>query len=178
MAGKTRLPPRPVMITFDDNNAEQYAEAAPLLEKYGYRGAFFIMTVTIGKRYYMSAPELRDLEARGHVIGGHTWDHRDMAILEPEELQKQLDDSESDLQDALGHKPLFVSYPYGGYTQAVVAELQKRGYHGAFRLDNADDPPVDPPFMIPRAIIPGAWTLDEFAARVREMEVPPTPVAP
>jgi peptidoglycan/xylan/chitin deacetylase (PgdA/CDA1 family) len=170
MHGKATLPPHPVMLTFDDNNAEQYLDAAPLLEKYGYRGAFFIMTVTIGKRYYMKADQLQDLEKRGHTLGGHTWDHRNIALLTMPEFERQLDLSEADFVEAVGHKPTFMSYPFGPYTPDDVTELQSRGYHGGFRLRDADDPPVDPAFMIPRQIIPGAWTMDEFAASVHSME--------
>ena len=177
MAGRATLPPNPVMFTFDDNNGEQYSDAAPLLEQYGYRGAFFVMTVTIGKRYYMSAKQLRDLERRGHVIGGHTWDHRDVAILSPAELQKQLDMSEADLSEVLGHKPQFMSYPFGAYSEDVVTELQQRGYVGAFRLRDPNDPQVAPQFMIHRQIIPGMWSIREFAETVHSMEpeLEPTP---
>jgi len=170
IAGRATLPPHPVMFTFDDNNGEQYTDAAPLLEQYGYHGAFFIMTVTIGKRYFMKADQLRDLERRGHVIGGHTWDHRNMAILTPKELQFQLDQSEQELNDVLGHKPQFLSYPFGVYTEDVAAEVAKRGYHGAFRLRDPHDPQVAPPFMIHRQIIPGVWSIEDFADTVHSME--------
>ncbi|HET7081172.1 MAG TPA: polysaccharide deacetylase family protein [Chloroflexia bacterium] len=168
--GRATLPAHPVLITFDDDNSEQYTEAAPLLEKYGYRGAFFIDTVTIGKRYFMTADQLRDLEHRGHTIGTHTWDHRDLAILTMDEVKEQLDRSESDIEAVLGHKPLFMSYPFGAYNPEIVAELKARGYHGAFRLRASDDPVVDPAFMIHRQIIAGVWSVKDFANNVHWME--------
>ena len=164
------LPAHPVMITFDDDNSEQYTDAAPLLEKYGYRGAFFIDTVTIGKRYFMTADQLKDLERRGHTLGTHTWDHRDLAILTMDEVKDQLNRSESDLEEVLGHKPLFMSYPFGAYNAEIVAELEARGYHGAFRLRDHADPVVDPAFMIHRQIIPGVWSMKDFANNVHWME--------
>src|SRR5687768_14257137 len=42
------LPRRPVMITFDDSRVEHFSIAAPILEAVGFRGVFFIMTITIG----------------------------------------------------------------------------------------------------------------------------------
>jgi peptidoglycan/xylan/chitin deacetylase (PgdA/CDA1 family) len=168
--GRATLPAHPVMITFDDDNSEQYTEAAPLLEKYGYRAAFFIDTVTIGKRFFMTADQLKDLERRGHTIGTHTWDHRNLAILTMEEVKEQLDRSESDMEDVLGHKPLFMSYPFGAYNEDIVTELQARGYHGAFRLRGPDDPVVDPAFMIRRQIIAGVWSMKDFASNVHWME--------
>ena len=44
------LPAQPVMITFDDSRIEHTEIAAPVMEKYGFRGVFFIMTITYNKK--------------------------------------------------------------------------------------------------------------------------------
>jgi hypothetical protein len=45
-----KLPSKPIMLTFDDGDLDQYETAVPILEKHGFKGAFFIMTVAIGRR--------------------------------------------------------------------------------------------------------------------------------
>ena len=55
------LSEKPVMITFDDSRAEHSVIAAPTLEKYGFRGVFFIMTITYNKKNYMTTDQIAQL---------------------------------------------------------------------------------------------------------------------
>src|SRR6187431_190747 len=48
------LPDKPVMITFDDTDKEQYSIGATEMNKYGFKGVFFIMTISINRPRYMS----------------------------------------------------------------------------------------------------------------------------
>ena len=45
----TALPSKPIMLTFDDTDKDQFDIARPEMKKYGFKGVFFIMTVSIGK---------------------------------------------------------------------------------------------------------------------------------
>lgn len=172
-AGRSHLPAHAVLFTFDDNNQEQYTLAAPILERAGYRGAFFVDTVTIGKRHFMTAAELQDLVARGHVVGSHTWSHRNLAILTPEEVDQQLAQANADLTKVLGAPPQFLSYPYGVYSAEVAAQVAAHGYLAAFRLHDPHDPPVAPAFMLPRQIVNGRWKLPAFIRNIAIMTTPP-----
>ncbi|WP_170124332.1 polysaccharide deacetylase family protein [Breznakibacter xylanolyticus] len=69
------LPSKPVMLTFDDSRVAHYTIAAPILEQYGFRGVFFIMTITCDKPNYLSKSQITQLAQRGHIIGLHSWDH-------------------------------------------------------------------------------------------------------
>ena len=42
------LPSKPIMLTFDDTDGDQWDVARPTLKKYGFKGVFFIMTVSLG----------------------------------------------------------------------------------------------------------------------------------
>ncbi len=88
-SGKT-LPSRSVMITFDDSHEEHFSTAAPILEHFGYRGVFFIMTVPIGKHSYLTATEIKALSDRGHVIADHTWDHTNLKNIHENEWDLQI----------------------------------------------------------------------------------------
>lgn len=44
VAGKTRLPPRAIVITFDDGYLDNWVFAFPILKKYGMKGTVFVST--------------------------------------------------------------------------------------------------------------------------------------
>ncbi|WP_395626574.1 polysaccharide deacetylase family protein, partial [Daejeonella sp.] len=73
-----KLPKKPIMLTFDDTKLDQYTAAIPEMNKYGFKGVFFIMTVSIGKANYMSKAQIKELSDAGHVIGSHTYDHQNV----------------------------------------------------------------------------------------------------
>src|SRR6476619_5093039 len=74
----TPLPSKPVMITFDDTDEEQYTIGNSELSKYGFKGVYFIMTISIGKPRYMTKEQIKDLSDKGNTIACHTWDHHNV----------------------------------------------------------------------------------------------------
>src|ERR1700761_1874549 len=72
----TPLPSKPIMLTFDDTDKDQWDIARPEMKKYGFKGVFFIMTVSIGKvKHYMNAEQIKQLSDEGNAIESHTWNH-------------------------------------------------------------------------------------------------------
>src|SRR5690606_8996950 len=66
------LPSKPIMITFDDTDLDQFTVAAPEMDKYGFKAVYFIMTVSIGKMgktKYMNSEQIKQLSDAGNVIG-------------------------------------------------------------------------------------------------------------
>jgi len=53
------LPPKPIMPTFDDTDLDQYTIAAPEMEKYGFKGVFFVMAVPLGRPHYMIRAQVK-----------------------------------------------------------------------------------------------------------------------
>src|ERR1700753_3946132 len=43
------LPSKPIMLTFDDTDEDQYTVLFPELKKYNFKAVFFIMTVSLGR---------------------------------------------------------------------------------------------------------------------------------
>jgi hypothetical protein len=41
------LPEKPFMITFDDTDEEQFSVAKPEMDKYGFKGVYFLMTISL-----------------------------------------------------------------------------------------------------------------------------------
>lgn len=157
------LPPKPIMLSFDDSDTNQWTYARPLLDKYGFKGVFFIMTVTIDKENYMTADQLKQLDKEGHDIEPHTWDHHMVTEYTTDaDWQQQLVEPKKTLEDLLGHPTPFFAYPFGSYNVEATQKLEAFGYKGAFRLREVMDDTVKPQYALKRYIANSYWTMDQF----------------
>jgi peptidoglycan/xylan/chitin deacetylase (PgdA/CDA1 family) len=117
---------KPVMISFDDSRIEHTEIAARVMEKYGFRGVFFIMTITYNKKNYMSTDQIHRLSEAGHTIGLHSWDHA-MATkyLEETDWQKQVIEPKKKLEAIVGKPVEYWAYPNGVYNHQAAEQLSK-----------------------------------------------------
>jgi Predicted xylanase/chitin deacetylase len=120
------LPAKPVMITFDDSREEHSAIAAPTLEKYGFRGVFFIMTITYDKKNYMTKEQIAQLAKSGHTVGLHTWDHTMVTKFKTEEdWQKEIAQPKEKLEKITGKPVEYIAYPNGVYNHESAEKMSK-----------------------------------------------------
>jgi peptidoglycan/xylan/chitin deacetylase (PgdA/CDA1 family) len=125
--------PSPLLITFDDGLLGTYQHGAPELERLGWRGHFFITTDWINRSGFMSGDQIRDLHARGHVIGSHTCSHpRRMAKLSRHQLLREWRDSCQTLSDLLGVRIETASVANGYCSRAVTQAAALAGIRVLF----------------------------------------------
>jgi peptidoglycan/xylan/chitin deacetylase (PgdA/CDA1 family) len=151
------LPPKPVMITFDDTDGEQYSIGAAEMQKFGFRGVFFIMTVAINRPNYMTKEQIRNLSDSGHVIAAHTWDHHMVTKYAGTDWDIQLSKPTKQLEAITGKPVKYFAYPFGLWNKAAIPELKSRGYQLAFILSTKRDS-TEPLHTIRRMIVPGTWS--------------------
>ena len=77
-----KLPPKPVVITFDDGYVDAIKDVLPVLQPMGWPATFFIITSRIGERAFLDATQLRRLSGAGMDIGSHTVDHLELTSLD------------------------------------------------------------------------------------------------
>ncbi len=112
----------PVAITVDDGGLSYFTSVAGLLEEHGWRGHCFVTTAWIGRRGFLDKSQLRELHARGHVIGSHSVSHpARFSACSRAEMLKEWQGSTQTLQDILGSPVQCASVP-GGYYSREVAE--------------------------------------------------------
>lgn len=152
-----KLPEKPIIISFDDTDLDQFTVAAPELKKYGFKGVFFIMTVSIGRPRYMSKTQIKTLSDEGHVIASHTWNHKNFTQFTDEDWAIQIDKPTKTLETITGKRVEYFAYPYGVWKPETLHKLKEHGFKAAFILSTKRDE-TNPLFTIRRIIDPGTYT--------------------
>jgi len=158
LAYGTPLPSKPVMLTFDDTDLNQFTIAFPEMKKYNFKAVFFIMTVSIGRPNYMNKDQIKQLSDAGNIIGSHTWDHHNVKQYQGKDWEIQIDRPTRQLEALTGKPIRYFAYPFGLWNQQAIPELKKRNFVAAFQLITKRDE-QDPLYTIRRMIVPGYWSL-------------------
>ena len=164
-SGKS-IPPKSILLTFDDTDEEQFTVGKSEMDKYGFKGVFFIMTVSLGRPNYMTREQVKQLSDEGHFIGSHTWDHKSVKKYIETDWPVQIDKPTKLLQNITGKPIYYFAYPFGLWDSAAISGLQQRGMRAAFQL-SANRDPKNPLFTIRRIIVPGYWSTRTFGKRIK-----------
>jgi peptidoglycan/xylan/chitin deacetylase (PgdA/CDA1 family) len=150
------LPPKPFLLTFDDGNADQWENSIEVLDEYNFKALFFIMTVTVGKKNYLSEEQIRLLSQWEHYIGCHTWDHQSVNSLKTKDLHWQLERPKFYLEGLIGLPVTTFAYPYGQWNEKIMPDLKKYGIKLAFQLTDQSSHRF-PLYSIRRLMVSGKW---------------------
>lgn len=152
-----KIPSKPVMLTFDDTDEEQFSIGETEMQKYGFKGVYFIMTISINRPRYMSTQQLKQLADDGNVVEAHTWDHHMVTKYKGADWDTQLVKPTKKIESITGKAVKYFAYPFGLWNEAAIPELKSRGYKMAFILSTKRDS-SEPLYTIRRMIVPGQWS--------------------
>ena len=161
LMGAAPLPDKPVLITFDDGDSNQWTNAVPELQKHHFTATFFIMTVTLDKPNYLSSDQVKALDRMGMTIGAHTWDHHRVTRYTDADWDAQIADPTAQLAQVTGHPIKYFAYPYGLWNDQAIPHLKRAGFVAAFQLESDMDPAA-PLFTLRRAVANGFWAIPDF----------------
>lgn len=118
-----------VVLTFDDGGVSFYTEIAPLLEKYGRKGVFFIATSYIDTPGFLTKEQIRELHNRGgHIIGSHSHTHpHDIASFSTGDIFEEWETSSRILESITGKKTDVASIPNGACSDKVLSAAIEAG---------------------------------------------------
>jgi peptidoglycan/xylan/chitin deacetylase (PgdA/CDA1 family) len=154
------------MISFDDTRIDQYSVALPEMNKYDFKGVFFIMTVSLGRPGYMTTEQVKQLSDEGHTIGSHTWDHKNVKTYSPDDWVTQIQKPSQQLQKITGRPVNYFAYPFGLWNKEAIAKLKDHEFKVVFQLSAKPDQD-DPLFSVRRIIVPGGWSAANFHKRIK-----------
>lgn len=114
-----------IALTFDDGpHPSQTLRILDILDKYGIKATFFV--VGVNATYYSEA--LEEVCRRGHEIGNHTFSHPQVSKLDPEALEKEVDECENTLLGLTDRKTKLFRPPEGMIDSSVKRVLGKLDY--------------------------------------------------
>ncbi len=138
--GNFNLPPKPVIISFDDGVINQYNNAFGLLKSFGFKATFFVFTNPIGRsKNYLSWEQLKEMIDAGMEIGSHGYYHQYFTKANNEELTREISGSKKILEENLGIKINVISYPFGVYNEQITQTIKNAGYLAARDIVNGVD---------------------------------------
>jgi peptidoglycan/xylan/chitin deacetylase (PgdA/CDA1 family) len=152
------LPPKPVVISFDDGYRPQFTFALPTLSKHGWPGVLNLKAE--GSDLYTSNVEA--MLGAGWELAAHTINHSDLTTLEGEALEEEVAGARQILEHEF-HVPVNnFCYPAGRFDSKVIAAVEAAGYTGA-TTEIPGYATRDHPFELARIEVLGSWTLSDLA---------------
>ena len=167
---REKLPPKPVVLTFDDGYRSMYTEAFPRLKAKGWPGVFYVYTDAIGSDSYMTPEMIREMAENGMEIGSHTVHHLDMATLSADQVKDELEKSKVSLGQITGIGAVSFCYPSGSYTKAVMQAVEEAGYRTAVTTENGTAHWKDNFYALSRIRINRGDDASAIKAKLQSME--------
>jgi len=166
--GAAKLPPRPVVLSFDDGYLSQLRNAMPILEARRWPGVLNLEVRNLEPVWGIRPPGVRKLIAAGWEIDAHTLTHPDLTKVDAAQLREEVAGSRRAIRRRF-HVPVnFFCYPAGRYDDAVVAAVKAAGYLGATTTNYGLAKPSDL-YTLARVRIDGSDGVKGFAAKLEAL---------
>jgi peptidoglycan/xylan/chitin deacetylase (PgdA/CDA1 family) len=176
------LPPRAVLITFDDGYRDNLENALPILKRHGYPAVLFVPIGFLDgdrplpheealrrlgiRNETVDWDELGELENGGIRIESHGIGHRPVAELEPAEAAREIAISKLRLEERLGREVdafAFVKGSLADYRPEHASIVQQAGYSLAFTSVSGANGPATDRFRLRR------YNIEPYPARTFEL---------
>jgi peptidoglycan/xylan/chitin deacetylase (PgdA/CDA1 family) len=112
-----------IYLTFDDGPAVSYTKRIlDLLDEYDAKATFF----ELGENAKAHPQLTRSVVARGHALGSHTWNHKDLRNLRPKNLNRQITRTSAELTKIGGRPITCLRPPYGAVNARVRSAVHRK----------------------------------------------------
>ncbi len=127
--GITPLPPKPVMLTFDDGHWDLYTDVLPILQKYHAKATAYIVSGFIGGSDSLSSEQLQKvIDSKLVEIGAHSVHHVALGHRLLQLIQYEIGQSKKQLEDGYHIKVVSFAYPGGSFDQQAIDVVKSFGF--------------------------------------------------
>ena len=172
----TLLPPKPLVLTFDDGLADFYTAALPILQRYQFGATLYLATAYInetsrwlrhegeGHRPMLTWDQVRDVQRAGIECGGHTHTHPQLDVLGRASAYEEITRCKQLLEEQLAQPVLSFAYPFGYYTRLTQQLVRDAGYQSACAVKHTMSTNTTDAFALTRLMVSAHMHLHDFAA--------------
>jgi peptidoglycan/xylan/chitin deacetylase (PgdA/CDA1 family) len=121
-----KLPPKPIVVSFDDGYLSQYVAGFLVLQALHWPG---VMNLHLNSD--LPDADVKKMVAAGWELASHTISHVDLTKVNAARLKREVAGSRRILRDRFGSPVDNFCYPFGSYDQKVIAAVKRAGYRGA-----------------------------------------------
>ncbi|MGI8470337.1 MAG: polysaccharide deacetylase family protein [Pyrinomonadaceae bacterium] len=162
LAENKNLPPKTIILTFDDGFENFYTTAFPVLNEYNFTATVFLITDYCGKfndwsgnlstlapRKLMGWKEIRELSENNIEFAAHSRTHPDLTKLSVAEAEREMAESKLTIEENLGAEVTDFAYPYGIFN-ATVRNLAEKNFRTACSTNLGKTKSADDLFSLKR----------------------------
>jgi peptidoglycan/xylan/chitin deacetylase (PgdA/CDA1 family) len=153
----TPLPPRPVILTFDDGYIDHHVNVFPALQENGFTATFFIITqrADVNDPVYLNWSQIEAMAAAGMSMESHTKTHQDLRERDYDFLVYELLGSLQSLGAHTGVSSRMLAYPVGHYDDMTLSVLDQLPIWRAVTTERGALHTTDNRLEVPRVRING-----------------------
>ncbi len=181
--GEREIRRNQVALTFDDGYRDHFTNAYRILEEYGIKACFFLVTDRIGSLgefdwlkklgppnyHILNWEQAVCLAESGMALGSHTARHERLALLQEDQSRATIEESLQTLEDRAGVRTKYFAYPYGrkeDYSDRDISILKENGIEFGFTSTyGAIKGEVDP-YRLPRINVDSSDTFEIFKSKI------------
>lgn len=164
-----------VVITFDDGYESNHRLAFPALRRFGQKATIFVAPFpdqetrdnVAGIDGFLSAQQMRELDAGGVAIESHTLTHCILSELPDERARHELVESKRHLAEILGRPVRHIAIPRSGYSRRIRRLCEEAGYETVCCNNKGSSNGWSDLMALPRIVIERDMSVADFAAALR-----------
>lgn len=127
--GKRFLPPKPILLTFDDGHWDFATDILPILKKYHAKSTQYVIPGFTGGSDFMSKKQVQEAIDSGIVdIGAHTVHHMSLKGEPLARVKYEVEESKKMLEDTYHIKVVSFAYPNGSFDTQAEKVVKESGF--------------------------------------------------